>query len=190
MEFNHARKYSAKPGMRYPGATPQATEIWPLYRNTQPEGPPKKVFVNNSVGFSSENKTATLALENVRVWARMINTEHVPTNYSFRRSDVWVFGFKSDAAATLLKARDGSRVEVVGGTFFLSSEGQGPVIDSRDSAIAAVLLQWYWKPTPSILFRNQQAGVTTALTKPRFDSLDKVDAAFRRVGSSHSRKSD
>jgi hypothetical protein len=190
MEFNHTRSYSAKPGMNYPSATPQDNEIWRLYRNTRPEGAPKEVFVNGSIGFSSENEAGTLALENVRVWARMINTEHVPANYSFRRSDAWILGFKSENADTLLKATDGSRVEVLGGTFLLWSKLRGPVIDSRDSAIASVHLQWYWGAAPSTIFRNQQAGVTTDLTKTRFDSLDKVDAAFIRVSSSSRRKPD
>jgi hypothetical protein len=190
MEFNHTRNYSAKPGMNFPSATPQDNEIWRLYRNTRPEGAPKEVFVNNSIGFSSENKAGTLALENVRVWARMINTEHVPANYSFRRSDAWIFGFKSENADTLLKATDGSRVEVLGGTFLLWSKLRGPVIDNRDSAIASVHLQWYWGAAPSTIYRNQQAGETLDITKTQFERLDKVDAAFIRVSSSNRRKLD
>ncbi|TVS20928.1 MAG: twin-arginine translocation signal domain-containing protein [Planctomycetaceae bacterium] len=190
MEFNHTRNYSAKPGMNYPSATPQDTEIWRLYRNTRPEGPPKEVFVNGSIGFSSDNEAGTLALENVRVWARMINTEHVSANYSFRRSDAWIFGFKSENADTLLKATDGSRVEVLGGSFLLWTNRRGPVIDNGDSAIAAVHLQWYWGAAPSTIFRNQQAGVTAALTKTQFERLEKVDAAFIRVSSSNRRKPD
>jgi hypothetical protein len=190
MEFNHTRKYSAKPGMNYPSATPQDTEIWRLYRNTRSGGAPKELFVNGSIGLFSDNEAGTLALENVRVWARMINTEHVPANYSFRRSDAWILGFKSENADTLLKATDNSRVEVLGGTFLLWNERRGPVIDNHDSAISAVFLQWHWKPTPSTILRNQQAGVTAALTKTRFDSLDKVDAAFIRVSSSNHSKPD
>lgn len=165
-----------------------APNIWRLYRNTRPEGAPKEVFVNGSIGFSSDNAAGTLALDNVRVWARMINTEHVPANYPFRRSDAWIFGFKSENADTLLKATDRSRVEVLGGAFLLWSKLRGPVIDNRDSAIASVHLHWYWGAAPSIIFRNQQAGVTTALTETRFDSLEKVDAAFIRVRSSNRRK--
>jgi hypothetical protein len=190
MEFNHTRTYSAKPGMNFPSATPQDNEIWRLYRNTRPEGAPKEVFINNSIGFSSENKAGTLALENVRVWARMINTEHVPANYSFRRSDAWIFGFKSENADTLLKATDGSRVEVLGGTFLLWSKLRGPVIDNRDSAIASVHLQWYWGAAPSTIFRNQQAGETLDITKTQFERFDKMDAAYIRVSSSNRRKLD
>jgi hypothetical protein len=190
MEFNHTRNYSAKPGMNYPSATPQDTEIWRLYRNTRPEGAPKEVFVNGSIGFSSDNEAGTLALENVRVWARMINTEHVPTNYSFRRSEAWIFGFKSENADTLLKATEGSRVEVLGGSFLLWANRRGPVIDNRDSATAAVHLQWYWGAAPSTIFRNQQAGETAAITKTQFERLDKVDAAFIRVSSSDRSKPD
>jgi hypothetical protein len=53
-----------------------------------------------------------------------------------------------------------------------------------------VHLQWYWGAAPSTIFRNQQAGVTAALTKTRFDSLENVDAAFIRVSSSNRRKPD
>jgi hypothetical protein len=182
MEFNHTRNYSAKPGMNFPSATAQDNEIWRLYRNTRPEGAPKEVFVNNSIGFSSENKAGTLALENVRVWARMINTEHVPANYSFRRSDAWIFGFKSENADTLLKATDGSRVEVLGGTFLLWSKLRGPVIDNRDSAIASVHLQWYWGAAPSTIYRNQQAGETLDPTA----SSTTLKCAWRRRWSAAS----
>ena len=126
MEFNHTRNYSAKPGMNYPSATPQDTEIWRLYRNTRPEGPPKECSSTAVSAFPAITRQAPWPWRTSGSRRHMINTEHVPTNYSFRRSEAWIFGFKSENADTLLKATEGSRVEVLGGTFLLWANRGGP----------------------------------------------------------------
>ncbi len=176
--FNHGRSYAGKDGMLFPSGAAQDTEIWRLYRNTRPEGAPKELFVNSSIGFSSDNAAGTLALENVRVWGRMVNTEHLSAAlYSFRRSDAWIFGFKSENGETLLKATDGSRVEVLGGSFLCFNELQGPVIDSRDSAVAAVFLLWHWALAHPTIWRHETDGVVTNMPTTRFQKLDKGDSA-------------
>jgi hypothetical protein len=167
--------------MLFPSGAAQDTEIWRLYRNTRPEGAPKEVFVNSSIGFSSDNADGALALENVRAWCRMINTENLPDAlYSFRRSDAWIFGFKSENSDTLVKATDGARVEVLGGTFLCFSERPGPVIDSHDSQVAVTVLLWHWALAPEEISRSERAGETIVLSKEFFTPLRHVDAAVLR----------
>jgi hypothetical protein len=180
--FNHGRGFAGKDDMAFPSAAAQDTEIWRLYRNARPEGAPKEVFVNSSIGFSSDNAAGTLALENVRVWARMINTENLPgALYSFRRSDAWILGFKSEYADTLLKATDGSRVEILGGSFLCFNERQGPVIDTRDSSVAAILLLWHWALAHAAIWRHERDGKIIVLGQESFTPLVQVDAAVLRM---------
>jgi hypothetical protein len=181
--FNHGRSYAGKDDMLFPSGAAQDTEIWRLYRNTRPEGVPKELFVNSSIGFSSDNPDGTLAIENVRVWARMINTEHLHTLYSFRRSDAWIFGFKSENAETLLKAADGSRVEVLGGSFLCFNERQGPVIESRESAVAAVFLLWHWVLAHTTIWRHRRGDRTAEWPPQSFIALAQGDAAVLQVQS-------
>lgn len=176
--FNHGRSYADKAGMLFPSGAAQNTETWRLYRNSCPDGAPKEVFVNSSIGFSSDNAAGTLALENVRVWGRMINTEHLHTLYSFRRSDAWIFGFKSENADTLLKAADGSRVEILGGSLFCWNEPQAPVVDSRDSQVSVTSYLWYWRAfSHATIWRDQCGGKTVELRPESFTPLSHVDAA-------------
>jgi hypothetical protein len=163
-------------------ATMRKAISYPFYRNTRPAGAPKDVFVNSSIGFSSDNAAGTLALDNVHLWARMINTEHLPRAlYSFRRSDAWIFGFKSENADTLVKATAGSRVEILGGSFLCFNERPGPVIDSRDSTVDAVFLLWHWALAHATIWRHERGGNTVVLGKESFTPLAQVDAAALHI---------
>jgi hypothetical protein len=74
--------------MLFPSGAAQTTPVWRLYRNTRPQGETKEVFVNNCLFFAADGKEGKYALENVRAWARMVNSEHLPgAQYAFRRSD-------------------------------------------------------------------------------------------------------
>ena len=119
----------------------------------------------------------------------MINTEHLPAAlYSFRRSHAWIFGFKAENSETLLKAADGSRVEVLGGSFLCFNERQGPVIDSRDSAVTAVFLLWHWALAHATIWRNRRGDRTVELPPPSFIPLAQVDAAVLHLQSGDSDK--
>ena len=183
--FNHARDYAGEDGTLFPSAAAQDTEIWRLYRNRRPAGAPKEVFVNSSVNFGGDNADHTLGLENVRVWARMINTEHMQgALFPFKQSDAWIFGFKAEVANTLLKATDGSRVEVLGGTFLNFQENLvGPVVESRDSEVSAVFLLWHWALVAETILEREQNGETVTLSPSDFGGLQQVDAAVIHMSS-------
>ena len=180
--FNHIRNYADKPDMLFPSGAAQETEIWRLYRNTRPKGDPKEVFVNSSVGFSGDNAAGTLALSNVRLWGRMINTENLPgALYSFRNSEAWIFGFKSEHANTLIKATDGSRVEILGGSFLNASEWPGPVMLTRDSSVAAVCYLWHWALAAAIIWQDIRGGKTIESRPDSASALARVDSAVLRI---------
>jgi hypothetical protein len=134
VRFWFARSAMAKAGMLFTSPAAQNTTPWRLYRNTRPQGETKEVFVNNCLYFAADDTDEKHAIENVRVWVRHVNTEAMPgAQYAFRRSDAWIFGFKSEDASRLFLAGDHTRLEVLGGTNYNWSVMKGPAIVSRDS---------------------------------------------------------
>ncbi len=173
--FQHCRGYAAKENMVFPSPAAQNTAVWRLYRNSRPTGAPKEVFVNDCLFFSADDADGKLALENVRTWARMINNEHLPgAQFSFRRSNAWILGFKSENAETLFRAEDRSRLEVLGGSFLNWSPHKGPVIVSRDSSVSAVCFLWGWGVLAKTVVQTESNGVVTTLSDGQFPRLGKT----------------
>ncbi|MEI8246635.1 MAG: glycosyl hydrolase family 28-related protein [Lentisphaerota bacterium] len=174
--FHHSRSAVSKEWMAYISPVPQKTEVWRLYRNTTPQGKPKEIFVNNCIGFAPGGKTNSLTVENVRCWARMIDSEHVPGPlYSFRNSDAWIFGFKSENSDTILSATDHSRAEVLGGSFLNWERKKGPtVVADRTSAVSALLYLWHWRVAPEEIMRFDEC---TTVKQQDVHKLKKEDAA-------------
>ena len=175
--FNHIRSLTSKDEMLLSSSVPQNTEIWRLYRNATPDSTPKKLFVNNCIGFAGDNQVGTLAVENVRMWGRMLNTEHVPGGlYSFKKSEAWILGFKSEGADTLLSAKDHSKLEVLGGSFLNFSQKHGPVVISNDSQLSAMFYLWHWAIAPKIIWSGTVKGKATLQNISVFKQCNTVDA--------------
>ena len=174
--FHHARSVATSLWRLFVSPVPQKTEVWRLYRNTSPQGKPKEIFVNNCIGFAPGGKTNNLAVENVRCWARMIDSEHVPGPlYSFRNSEAWIFGFKSENSDTILSATNHSRVEILGGSFLNWSRKKGPtVITDQTSAAMALFYLWHWRVAPAEIVNV--AGRTT-VKQQDISHLKKEDGA-------------
>jgi pectate lyase-like protein len=180
--FHHCRNYATGPDMLFPGRVAQNTGIWRLYRNTRPAGAAKEVFANNALFFAAGGAEGDLAVENVRAWVRMGNNEHVPgAQFAFRRSDAWIFGFKSENADTLFQAADRSRLEVLGGTFLNWGPRKGPAIVSRDSVVSVTFFMW--TVAPETILQDETNGVVTTLPVTRFPMFDsnKVDGGANDV---------
>ncbi len=174
--FNHVRDMVARDGMLFVSAVPQNTEIWRLYRNTTPEGPRKRLFVNNCIGFAGDNKNGSLAVENAMIWGRMMNTEHLPgALYAFKRSDAWILGLKSENADTLLSAKDHSKVEVLGGSFLNFASKQGPVVVSENSQLNAMFYLWHWAIAPATIGVIDENGKKAIYPLDVFSPCDTVD---------------
>jgi hypothetical protein len=169
--FHHVRSYAAGPDMLFPGPVAQDTSVWRLYRNTRPAGARKELFANSVLFFAAGGAGGSLAVENVTAWVRMGDNEHVPgAQFAFRRSDVWILGFKSENADTLFQVADRSRLEVFGGTFLNWEPKKGPAIIARDSRISAAF--YLWSTVPETILLDETKGVTTSLPAARFPKLD------------------
>ncbi|MEI8194370.1 MAG: glycosyl hydrolase family 28-related protein [Phycisphaerae bacterium] len=173
---HHCRTYPV-----LPGPIAQDTTIWRLYRNTRPDGAAKEVFVNDCLFFASA-EGGQHAVENVRAWVRFLNNENVPgALHAFRRSDVWIFGFKSEHAETLVHADDYSRLEVLGGSFLNWTSWKGPVVFCRDSQIRIVFLMWHWRKATETILQTERWGAVATLPASRFQKLAMADAAVIAV---------
>jgi len=176
--FNHVRTYLSEDKMIFPAAVDQNTEIWRLYRNQQLQGSPKTIFVNNCIGFAGDKPDGSLAVENVRVWGRMINTEHVPgALYSFRNSQAWIFGFKSENCDTIFAAKDHSRLEVLGGSFLNFTEKNGPSVISNDSELTTLFYMWHWSIAPELIWLDESSDTVTNFSAREFQPLKGEDSA-------------
>ncbi len=125
-----------------PAQYDDTNNCWRLYRNATPEGKPKKVFVNNALGFAPGGPDNRFAVENVTVWCRQANTEHfLGNNFAFRRSTAWILGFKTESGedSHSFSALDGTRLEVLGGLFFQCPPQTVPYILARDSAVSIIM---------------------------------------------------
>ena len=175
--FNHIRSSASRADMLFPSPAAQNTTMWRLYRNTLPSGVAKEIFVNDSLFFGGD-EGEKYVLENVNAWVRMGNNEHLPgAQFAFRRSDVWVFGFKAENAETLFLAENRSRIEVLGGSFLNWKHWRGPVILSRDSLVSAIFFMWHWGLATETIWQDENSGVFTTVPATRFKKLDKVDGA-------------
>ena len=175
--FHHCRSYAGRADMLFPSPAAQDTSIWRIYRNTRPAGVTKEVFVNNSLFFAANDKDNKHALENVKAWARMINSEHLPgAQYAFRRSDAWILGFKSENADQLLQADDHTRLEVLGGSFLNWAQKKGPAITSNNSRIFVVC--YMWSILPETILRVDNSGSIGILPAMRFPVQNKGNGAI------------
>ena len=136
--FHHVRGYAGKPGMQFPGMAAQGKDAWQLYRNSQPAGAYKELHAANVLGLGAGDREGRAALENVRAWLRQCNKEQLPVSQlAYRRSEVWMLGFRVENAHHLFQVEDGSSLEVLGGTYdnFLSSTT--PMFRVQDSEVSA-----------------------------------------------------
>jgi len=175
--FHHVRSSARGPDMLFPSAADQNADLWEVYRNTRPKGAAKEVFVNNCLFFGGTDREGTCTVENVRAWARMIDNEHLPkAQFGFRRSDVWIFGFKAENGNTLFDVSEGSRLDVLGGTFLDWSAHQGPVIASRNSSVSVLCLLWNWHCLAKTIMTDENNGNVITLPAAQFQKLEKTDS--------------
>ena len=149
------------------------SNCWRLYRNTSPELAPKKLFVNNCVNFAPGGPGAMHAVERVHAWCRQVNTEHYGVDLAFRRSTVWVLGFKTEMDGTHFWVEDGSALEVLGGVYYQGGpDNRAPVVAAKDSAIRVTMSSFGGGGRPSeILLEDQRGRTKTVVGRERFRPL-------------------
>lgn len=176
--FNHCRMDAAENDMLFPSAVPLDESLWRLYRNTCPAGARKQLFVTDCLGFAGDDGSRGCAVENVSVWGRSLDTEHVlEALYSFRRCDVWIFGFKSENSQTLIRVSDHSRAEVLGGTFLNFLKYDTPLLVVVDSQLTGCFLFWHWQIAPPIIRRDRNGEYDRYWDKTDFSRLVWKDTA-------------
>jgi hypothetical protein len=166
--------------MLLPGIAAQGKDVWQLYRNPRPSGAPKEVYGANIMGFAAGDVEGHAAVENVKAWLRQCDNEHTPgPQWAFRRSDVWMLGFKVENAHSLFQVTDGSRFEVLGGTYDNFSSSTTPMFRVQDSEVSA---QFIAATKPTTEFWPQALEGTRkgeAISVPfRFAPLGDRDNAF------------
>ena len=182
--FQHVRDYAKGMNMLFPSPAAQNTDIWRLYRNTRPEEATKEIFVNDCSFFGADNLEGKHAIENVQAWARMVNNEHLPgAQFAFRRSNAWIFGFKSENGEQLFRVEDHSHLDVLGGSFLNWMPRKGPVIVSQDSSVSAVFFLWNSQAVAEIVFQSENKDAVTTLSASQFPKLGRVDGTVVVVGS-------
>ncbi|WP_269523097.1 glycosyl hydrolase family 28-related protein [Coraliomargarita parva] len=97
-----------------------------------------KLFLTNATNLGKVDG----GFNNQKIWARWIDTESgTDTNFPFQSSDVWVFGFKTEKNQICFAAKDGTRLEVLGGQanqycqekFLIDGYSPNPVFLVEDS---------------------------------------------------------
>lgn len=178
----YVRSYARAKDMLFPSPAAQNTDIWRLYRNTRPQGATKEVFVSDSSYFGAGGQEGQHALENVRAWTRMVNNEHLPgAQYAFRRSDAWIFGFKSEGPVRwLFGAQDRSRLDVLGGYFLNWSPQKDPVITAKNSSVSVVCVM---RNCAGIILSDETNGTVTTVPGTQCPRLAEQDGTAVVAGS-------
>jgi hypothetical protein len=136
---------------------------WRLYRNATPAGAPKKVFVNNAVGFAPGGPEGKDAVENVVAWCRQVNTEHYEIDFAFRRSTVWMLGFKSEIGGTHFSAAADTRLEVLGGLYYQGGPNTTPVIIANDARVCLTMTACAGENPSAIILEDTKNGKSSII---------------------------
>ncbi|NBT13570.1 MAG: hypothetical protein EBS56_08325, partial [Planctomycetia bacterium] len=172
--FHHTRSYARDAGMLFAGPAAQTDEIWQLYRNTRPAGPPKEVHAANVMGFAVGGPDGRLAIENVHAWVRQLDNEHIPgAQAAFRACDVWLLGFKTENAPLLFHAAGGTRLAIFGGVnHVLGDHARGAMIVAHDSDVAAAFVVWSGGGHQPVVIEAVNGGTTTTIPTGRFPLIN------------------
>jgi len=103
----------------------------------------------------------------VVAWCRQADTEHEEINFAFRRSTVWLLGFKTEIDGTHFCVLDGTRLEVLGGLYYQGGAKPGPVVIARDSAVSLTMVAFSSDNPSQVILQDTKAGSTRLL---RLDS--------------------
>jgi len=148
------------------------SEQWRPYRNTRPDGPRKKVFVNNVFGFSPGGVNGQYAVDNVDIWCRHINPEQSPTMVAYKNSRVWIMSFKTEMNPDVPIWIENCELEVLGGffnQFNFRKENTNPAIRSKDSVLSVVMTGNNTRNPYPVILEDTKGEVTRRLTLADFD---------------------
>ncbi|SDJ01414.1 Pectate lyase superfamily protein [Pedobacter sp. ok626] len=130
-----------------------------------------KVFANNIHGFARLDGT----IKYVKAYVRFVNNEkpdHFQINAGIS-STLWIFGFKTEKTFSVMKVRDGAKMEVLGGLLNrygtdVDPDPVGILNDNSDISVIAATNgpDRYWNP----MIKDIQGSVTKTWLMNEFPS--------------------
>ncbi len=147
------------------------------YRNTVPGG---RVFLYDVCGSRWD-------FDRQDVWARQLNAESSPKrdpesfNVRVRGGRFAVLGIKTEYGNTVLEARDGAKVEVLGGWSYHTGK-VGYLNDRSDMSLAGILTSNGWF-TEALVREMGKDGATRSLRPEIGKDQQNVDGSFRKYGT-------
>jgi hypothetical protein len=119
-----------------------------------------------------ENVAGEFGFARNRVWARQLNTEPEGLKVRNAGGQLWILGFKTERAGTLIETTGGGATEVLGGLCYTTTEGTAPMFTVTDSKLGVTMSEISYGPSPyAVLVLETRLGVTK--------NLNRGDAPFR-----------
>lgn len=132
---------------------------------SNPDDLPVKLFVENG----GSGYGADFAPTHGVVWARGLDIEYRSTaEFVASGGTLWIMGYKTEGAATVLSATAGSSVEVLSGYSFLYTTPPNPMIVNVDSSVSFIGTQTANSETYTPVVSETQGGVTRTADSSRF----------------------
>lgn len=104
-----------------------------------------------------------------RAWLRQWNPEHWALDFSsIDGAQVWILGLKSEGRVGHITARNGAKVEVLGGCVYQSWANQKrdpPLIDIEDAEVSVNLTLFFMKDPFSTIVREMRDGAERRLQR-------------------------
>jgi hypothetical protein len=124
---------------------------------SNPNNLPVKLYVENGgSGYDPD-----FLPSNGKVWARGLDIEYrTVAEFVASGGTLWIMGYKTEGAATVLSASNGSQVEVLSGYSFLYTTPLGPMIVNDASSVSFIGTQTANDETYTPVVSETQAGVT------------------------------
>jgi hypothetical protein len=130
-----------------------------------PNNLPVKLFIENGgSGYDPDFDPS-----NGLVWARGLDIEYrTAAEFVATGGSLWIMGYKTEGAATVLSATAGSSVEVLSGYSFLYTTPPNPMIVNVSSSVSFIGTQTANNETYDPVVSETQAGVTRTATASQF----------------------
>jgi hypothetical protein len=118
------------------------------YRNTVPGA---DVFIEDVVSsrweFTGQN-----------VWARQFNAEPTGTRLTVDGGTFWVLGYKTERIGEIVVAKNGAKVEILGGLSQTSGSAQGPMFLNDNSDMSVIFSEVNHSDDPFVKFAIEKKG--------------------------------
>ncbi|MDO9063548.1 MAG: glycosyl hydrolase family 28-related protein [Microbacterium sp.] len=158
-----------------------------VYRNS---GGARTVFlqnVSNRSRYAGDGPSPVILTAGSTAWARWINPEHGNPELMVSGSDLWVLGFKKEAAGTLVRCDQGGRVEILGGSVIAvaahSIPPERPLVECDEASVSASMAISSTRATPSTRTATWWTSIVSERQGNRQGILTSTDLPARGIAS-------